>query len=124
MAFVRWRGTCAPLLATIYQDGRSRQICLANFHGAYSVTPGVRAAVTAAYPTVRVDWAAVQRAVAADPRGTPPLGPAPLTWLAVETALLEWAASDRGTPGDRGRLRIAAAVLEDWRVTDPTATDT
>lgn len=124
MAFVRWRGTCAQLLATVYQDGRARQICLANFHGAYSVSPALRAAVTAAYPTVRVDWPAVQRAVAAGPPGTPPLGPAPLTWLAVETALLEWAASDCGTPSDRGCLRSAAAVLEHWRVTDSPATDT
>ena len=30
MAFVRWRGNCAELLATVYENGRSRQILLAN----------------------------------------------------------------------------------------------
>ncbi len=38
LAFVRWRGNSAQLLATGYDQGRSRQILLANLHGAYATT--------------------------------------------------------------------------------------
>ena len=45
MAFVRWRGNCAQLLATITVEGRPRHQLLANLHGAYRTTPRLWAQV-------------------------------------------------------------------------------
>ena len=59
MAFLRWRGTRAQLLATVYEDGRSRQVVLANLGGAYTVHRTIRARVDAAFPHLHVDWAAI-----------------------------------------------------------------
>ena len=38
MAFVRWRGNSADLLTTVYQEGRSRPVRLAELGGAYTLT--------------------------------------------------------------------------------------
>jgi hypothetical protein len=35
MAFVRWRGRYSQLVATVYEDGRSKKITLANLPGLY-----------------------------------------------------------------------------------------
>lgn len=51
MAFVRWRGTCAELLATVYENGRSRQILLANLPGPYA-SLGTRLQVTKEHPDI------------------------------------------------------------------------
>ena len=39
MAFVRWCGNCAQLLATITVEGRPRHQLLTNLHGAYRTSP-------------------------------------------------------------------------------------
>lgn len=67
MAFVRWRGNSAELLTTLYDQGRSRQVRLACLGGAYSVDPLVRATVAERFPAIRVDWEAVDRALAEGP---------------------------------------------------------
>ena len=67
MAFVRWRGNCAELLATVYDQGRSRRLRLAHLVE-MRVTPELRAEVAARFPGVRVDWDAVDVALA---RGSP-----------------------------------------------------
>ena len=67
MAFVRWRGNSAQLLATVYDQGRSRQILLANLHGAYATTASVRKTVAEQFPEVVIDWHAVDRALATGP---------------------------------------------------------
>lgn len=41
MAFVRWRGNGAQLLATATDQGRPRHLLLANLHGAYRTTPSL-----------------------------------------------------------------------------------
>lgn len=67
MAFVRWRGNGAPLLASITVDGRPRQTLLANLPGAVHTTPSIAKAVAANFPDVMVDWAAVDQALAISP---------------------------------------------------------
>ena len=76
MAFVRWRGNCAQLLATITVEGRPRHQLLANLHGAYRTSPRLWAQVATEFPTMVVDWAAVDRALAVGPpHATPPPPP-------------------------------------------------
>ena len=61
MAFIRWRGNCAQLLASVWRDGRSQQVLLINLGGAESVTPNMQEVVAERYPSVPVDWDAVER---------------------------------------------------------------
>ena len=113
LAFIRWRGSSASLLATVYTAGRSRQILLANLGGAYAVHPALQARVTPQFPTIRVDWAAIDRALAAGPPGSAPLTAEQWTWEAAAHALRDWA-RQTAVPGDRGSLENAAAVLTNW----------
>lgn len=43
MAFIRWRGYSAQLLASVYENGRIRQVLLANLSGAYFVHESIQA---------------------------------------------------------------------------------
>ncbi|MGC8474411.1 MAG: hypothetical protein ACP5PW_08425 [Candidatus Dormibacteria bacterium] len=113
MAWVRWRGGCAQLLATVWDHGRSRQVLLVNLQGAYAASTRLRAAVTAQFPTIPVDWAAVDRALAAGPPGTPALTPPQNTWATVAHDLRTWALATE-VPSERGALDAAAAVLTTW----------
>lgn len=121
MAFVRWRGNSAELLTTVYDRGRSRQLRLACLGGAYRVYPEVRAAVALGFPHVRVDWEAVDRALAEGPpteRARTAAGEPNdrLRWLDMERGLRYWAAMiapRRRWQADR--LLAAAAVLDEWR---------
>ena len=70
MAFVRWRGGCAPRLATVWDDGRPRQLLLTHLPG-YAAPVARREAIAARFPTLTVDWAAVDRALAPGPPGPP-----------------------------------------------------
>lgn len=113
MAFLRWRGTRAQLLATVYEDGRSRQVVLANLGGAYTVHRTIRARVDAAFPHLHVDWAAIDGALAVGPPGSAPLTPEPWTWETAAHALRDGARCT-AVPRDRGALESAAAVLTGW----------
>ena len=119
MAFVRWRGRCAQLLATEYDHGRTRQRCLANLRGGYVVPQSTRAAIAAQYPEYTVDWEQIDRALAAGPPGAQPLSTQQLSWLEVEGRLREWAE----TPGilfrEAQTLRDAAETLTHWRAQEP-----
>ena len=66
MAFVRWRGGCSQLIATVYEDGRSRQITLANLPDFY-VSENTKHHVAQKFPKISVDWSTVDRELA---RGT------------------------------------------------------
>ncbi len=85
MAFVRWRGNCAELLTTVYENGKSRQILLANLPQDYA-SDGVREQVVQEHPDIRVDWLAVERALARGPKAKPAPEP-PLTLLQAENLL-------------------------------------
>ena len=61
MAFVRWRGGCAQLLATVWADGHPRQLLLTNVSGC-SAPAALCEAIAARFPTLTVDGAAVDRA--------------------------------------------------------------
>ena len=119
MAFVRWRGNSAQLLATVYDQGRSRQILLANLHGAYATTPSVRKAVAEQFPDVVVDWHAVDQALAIGP-STAPASPAQLEWATVASWLQYWAMDrTQGFSAERAALQAAAQVLTAWQARRP-----
>jgi hypothetical protein len=118
MAFVRWRGRSSQLVATVYEDGRSKKVTLANLPGFY-VSETIKREVAEKFPHIKVDWAAVDRALAQGPPGilkssTPPEH---LTWADIEHHLRCWAACAESANriGDATRLRIAAEVLTKWR---------
>lgn len=116
MAFVRWRKNCAELLATVYADGRSRQVLLTSLPGPY-VPMHLRNEVSRRFPDIPVDWHAVQKALARGPKAHP----APthhMTWAEAESLLRELAwslATPRGWTRDALALERAADVLTQWR---------
>ena len=120
MAFVRWRGNSAQLLTTVYDHGRSRQILLANLHGAYATTTSVRKAVAEQFPDVVVDWHAVDQALAIGPSTALPPSPAQLEWATVASWLQDWAMDrTQGFPAERAALQVAAQVLTAWQARRP-----
>jgi hypothetical protein len=114
MAFVRWRGNCAQLLATITVEGRPRQRLLGNLHGAYRTTPQFRQRIAEVFPDVPVDWAAVDRSLAQGPPTAIPPSPEQLQWADVAHRLSVWAMTSND-PEDRRILATAANVLSRWQ---------
>lgn len=118
MAFVRWRGGCSQLIATVYEDGRSRQITLANLPDFY-VSESTKHHVAQKFPKISVDWAAVDRELARGPSGSLKESTyhKHLDYAAVEHYLRQWANEAETTKrgNDVTSLRIAANVLTRWR---------
>ncbi len=85
MAFVRWRGNCAELLATVYENGRSRQILLANLYDTCACL-NIRLQVAKEHPDIHVDWFAVDLALARGPK--PARTPEPPVTIVQAEALL------------------------------------
>jgi len=121
MAFIRWRGNSAALLATVYEQGRSRQVLLAALGGGYAIPNGIREYVTARYPDMSIDWHRVNEAMAKGPQSAPPLSNTQLSYLEVEQRLREWA-SQLITPysGEKRQLLDAANVLSNCRGREET----
>ncbi|MDA8199828.1 MAG: hypothetical protein M0Z54_10490 [Thermaerobacter sp.] len=117
MAFVRWRGGCAQLLASVWEDGRSRQVLLATVPG-YAAPGALREAIAARFPTLTVDWAAVDRALAAGPPDRPALSPPARTWAETAHDLRTWALTT-DVPRERTDLELAAHVLTRWATRRP-----
>jgi len=120
MAFVRWRGQTAQLLATVYDQGRSKKITLANLPGFY-VHESTKLNVAERFPKIKVDWLAVDRALATGPLGILEKDPPPehLDWATVEHFLRKW-----GAEAEHGEAKLireantlyrAAEVLTKWR---------
>lgn len=107
MAFVRWRGNCAELLTTVYENGRNRQILLANLSAPYA-SVGLRQQVAREHPGVYVDWPKVERALARGPKSVPIPEPA-MTIVQAECLLRDLA--QQLTPNDR--MTREAAILMD-----------
>jgi hypothetical protein len=120
MAFIRWRGNCAQLLATVYQDGRSGQLNLTTLRGHYA-HPDERASVAARFPHLQVDWQAVDAALAKGPPAKAAQVPTEhLDWAAIEHQLRELAERARpALPRDAQQLLQAAEVLTWWRAGRP-----
>lgn len=119
MAFVRWRGNCAELLATVYDNGKSRQILLANLWTDHA-SDQIREQVARQHPEIRVDWLAVERTLAHGPKAKPAPEP-PLTILQAENLLRTIAQElrpDGLLPWEAKSLNNAADVLTSLR-SDP-----
>jgi hypothetical protein len=125
LAFIRWRGNSAALLTTVYDQGRSRQVRLANLGGAYVVHAEVRAEVAERFPDIPVDWEAVERELTEGPPSEQAATAAGvpnerLAWLDLERGLRYWAGMIEHRHREHaGALRAAAAVLAQWREGKP-----
>jgi len=116
MAWIRWRGQSAPLLATVWKNGNTRQRYLASLGEVYTVPEWVQARITSRFPTIPIDWPAIQATLVPGTPGVPPPSAAMLDWAAVESRLREWAQTGpEDYPGERHALRAAAHILETWR---------
>lgn len=70
MAFVRWRGNTAQVLASAWKDGKSVQVRVCSLPtGERTVTPGLMAVVARELPDVTVDWQEIQTQLDAGPQG-------------------------------------------------------
>lgn len=119
---MRWRGNRAALLTTVYGQGHSRQVQLANLGEGYAIAPEVRDTVAARFPGIPVDWDAVERALAEGPpvQRAASVPSERVQWLEAEQQLRRWAT--RAEPHDHqhaARLRAAADVLALWRAGRP-----
>lgn len=122
MAWIRWRGQSAQLLATVWENGKTRQRYLASLGGVYTVPEWVQAQITSRFPTIPIDWPAIQATLVQGPPGVPPPSAAMLDWAAVESRLREWAQTGpEDYPGERHALRAAAHILETWRAREAQA---
>lgn len=115
MAFIRWRGRCAQLLATVYVNGCSKQMLLTNLPDFY-VTEPVKRCVMEKFPDVKVDWVAIARSLASGPSNilkekTPVKH---LDMATVEQYLRKWSQETKEV-NDARHLLTAAAVLTEWR---------
>ncbi len=115
MAFIRWRGRCAQLLATIYIDGRTKQITLTNLPE-FNIPEATKHYVAKKFPDVKVDWVAVTRLLAEGPpdilkEKTPTEH---LDMAVVEQYLRKWAAEANET-AHAHHLYASAAILTEWR---------
>jgi len=116
MAFVRWRGNSATLLATVYEQGKSRQVLLAALGGGYSISAEVKAQVRAYFPDLFIDWEKINDAIAKGPASAPPLTVEQLAYLEVEQRLREWADKPiTPFPDEARQLLHAAQVLTSCR---------
>ncbi len=116
MAWIRWRGPTAQLMATVWVHGKSRHHYLGSLGTGFTVPEPVRARITTRFPTIPVDWEAVNRALAAGPPGAPAPSPAAWHWAEVEWLLEEGSQTGPADyPSERQTLRAAAHVLREWR---------
>ncbi len=122
MAFIRWRGNSAQLLASVYERGRIRQVLLANFGGSYYAHESIQDLVTREHPKIKVDWEAVNQALAQGPPTAPSVPPEHLDWARVEHYLRDWARLARDGK-EAYCLQRAAEVLTSWRSQKPYKTD-
>jgi hypothetical protein len=111
MAFIRWRGSCAQLLATVYTEKGTKQITLANLPN-LNVTRETKRNVEEKHPGIKVDWVKIVRELANGPpillaRKTPQEH---MDMAEVEEHLRKWATQVDSTV-DANRLYLAADVL-------------
>lgn len=111
MACMRWRGLRAPLLTTVYDNGRNRQVLLTNLQSGYTVPDEIRDQVHEQFPQITVKWDAIEEALARGPVGSLELTLEQWDGVRVERALRVWAENPQFVPGDANVLKAAAKVL-------------
>ena len=111
MAFVRWRGRCAQLIATIYEDGRSKQKTLTALPE-FNISQQIRDEVAQKYPHIPVDWNQISRDFAKGPPEHLRI-PTPVEhqdMAVIETLLRKWS-READNRKDAEKLWDAAIVL-------------
>ena len=122
MAWIRWRGQSAQLMATVWDGGKTRQRYLASLGGVYTVPEWVQQEITDRFPTIPIDWTAIQATLVTGPPGTAAPSAQMLDWAEVEARLRDWAQTGpEDYPGERQALRAAAQILEAWRAREAQA---
>jgi hypothetical protein len=118
MAFVRWRGRCCELIATVYENGRSKKIILTKLPEFY-VAEWIKKEVADRFPGIKVDWLAVNQVLAQGPpailtKSTPPEH---LDMATIEHYLRQWAngAANTNHQKEADCLRVAANILTEMR---------
>jgi hypothetical protein len=118
MAFIRWRGHCCELIATVYENGRSKKVTLANLHEFYA-DEWLQQEISEKFPGIKVDWLAVNRALAKGPPDilTTSTPSEHLDMATVEHHLRKWAddAYNSNRTKEAGYLRTAAHILTEMR---------
>jgi len=114
VGFIRWRGRCAQLLATVYVNGRSKQVTLAKLSD-FFVPEATKRDVEEKYPDIKVDWTKLARALARGPSDIMKMKTPGehLDMAEVENCLRVWAAEADKT--DSNSLILAAGILTKWR---------
>lgn len=114
---VLW-GRCCQLIATVYENGGSKQTVLTNFHD-FFVDRWTREEVEEKFPGIKVDWLAIDRALAQGPPGilvksTPAEH---LDMATVEHYLRKWAdgLSEAKRSEEANLLRLTANILTGMR---------
>jgi hypothetical protein len=118
MAFVRWRGRCCELIATVYENGRSKKVTLANIPDFYA-PEWLKEEVAEKFPGIQVDWLAVDRAIAKGPpdfltKNTPTEH---IDMATIEHYLRKWAddLAKAKRPKEADYLRATAHILTETR---------
>ena len=111
MAYLRFRGNTTQLLATVWQDGRNKQIVLLNLRGAMSITKNMREVVAANFPDVSVDWPEIERALIAGPPSVNPETELLKEIAQVAQRLYDWSLRPGLTTVDEKKLLVDTALL-------------
>lgn len=112
MAFVRWRGNTAQILASAWIDGKSKQIRVLSLPpGERTVSKGLKEVVASQLPSVTIDWDEIQTLLDAGPGGG--------EYMRVAVQLFEWSASLDLTREERQKLREASDVLMAFSLRKP-----
>lgn len=104
MAYIRFRGNTTQLLATVWKDGKNKQIVLFNLGGTVTITKNVQEVVEDRFPDVPIDWEAVQRQLDAGPTEKN-------EYQAIADKLRAWSTQLSLDPADARKLIEASDVL-------------
>ncbi|MCY0892595.1 MAG: hypothetical protein OWR52_03685 [Acidibacillus sp.] len=104
MAFVRWRGETAQILASVWQDGKSKQVRVCSLPPSQrTITLGLKEIVAKEVPDVAIDWDAIQTELDAGPQGG--------DYMRIAVQLSMWA-MELDTPlEDRQKMREVSDML-------------
>lgn len=110
----------APFMATVWDGGKTRPRYLASLGGVYTVPEWVPQEITDRFPTIPIDWTAIQATLVTGPPGTAAPSAQMLDWAEVEARLRDWAQTGpEDYPGERQALRAAAQILEAFILPGP-----
>lgn len=104
MAFVRWRGETAQILASVWKEGKSKQVRVCSLPPEQrTITPGLKEIVAKEVPDVVIDWDEIQNQLDAGPAGG--------DYMRTAVQLAMWAMDLDLTREERGKMREVSDML-------------